>query len=61
MGLGLMHESVDIHNATDYTRPWFAWANSFFAEMLLDLAQRKPGLIFKTNESYVIGKDTVVG
>ncbi|KAF8153644.1 hypothetical protein K438DRAFT_1778075 [Mycena galopus ATCC 62051] len=41
---------------TDYTRPWFAWANSYFAEMLLDLAQRKPGLIFKTNEPYEPGE-----
>ncbi|EJD01025.1 uncharacterized protein FOMMEDRAFT_21486 [Fomitiporia mediterranea MF3/22] len=55
-GLGLIHESINIHNGSDYTRPWFAWVNSYFAEMLLDLAQRKPGLIFKTNESYVPGR-----
>lgn len=55
-GLGLIHESINIHNETDYTRPWFAWANSYFAEMVLDLAQRKPGLIFKNDEPYVIGK-----
>jgi len=53
VGLGLIHESQSIYSWTDYTRPWFAWANSYFAEMMLDLAQRKPGLIFKTNESYV--------
>ncbi|KAF8173502.1 hypothetical protein K438DRAFT_1548759, partial [Mycena galopus ATCC 62051] len=52
-GLGLIHESQSIYSQTDYTRPWFAWANScYFAEMLLDLAQRKPGLMFKTNEPY---------
>jgi len=56
-GLGLIHESQSIYSHSDYTRPWFAWANSFFAEMMLDLAQRKPGLIFKENKSYVIGKD----
>ncbi|KII95373.1 glycoside hydrolase family 125 protein [Plicaturopsis crispa FD-325 SS-3] len=55
-GLGLIHESQSIYNQTDYTRPWFAWANSYFAEMMLDLAQRKPGLIFKSNESYVPGQ-----
>ncbi|KIM91009.1 glycoside hydrolase family 125 protein [Piloderma croceum F 1598] len=54
-GLGLIHESVNIHNGSDYTRPWFAWANSYFAEMMLDLAQRKPGLIFKNNQSYKPG------
>lgn len=56
-GLGLIHESVNIHNGTDYTRPWFAWANSYFAEMVLDLAKRKPGLIFKSNVPYDVSKD----
>ncbi|KAJ7240134.1 hypothetical protein B0H12DRAFT_1135150 [Mycena haematopus] len=55
-GLGLIHESQSIYSNTDYTRPWFAWANSYFAEMLLDLAQRKPGLIFKNNTPYTPGK-----
>ncbi|KAF7344688.1 hypothetical protein MVEN_01629100 [Mycena venus] len=55
-GLGLIHESQSIYNYTSYTRSWFAWANSYFAEMLLDLAKRKPGLIFKTNEPYVPGQ-----
>ncbi|KAJ6488892.1 Six-hairpin glycosidase-like protein [Mycena sanguinolenta] len=55
-GLGLIHESQSSYSSTDYTRPWFAWANSYFAEMLLDLAQRKPGLIFKTDAPYVPGK-----
>jgi meiotically up-regulated gene 157 (Mug157) protein len=54
-GLGLIHESVNIHDQSDYTRPWFAWANSFFAEMVLDLAERKPYLIFTSNESYIPG------
>ncbi|KAM0738877.1 hypothetical protein ACQRIT_006614 [Beauveria bassiana] len=55
-GLGLIHESINIYNASDYSRPWFAWANSYFAELVLDLAERKPGLIFKKNEPYVIGQ-----
>ncbi|CCM01703.1 uncharacterized protein FIBRA_03767 [Fibroporia radiculosa] len=53
-GLGLIHESIDIYDGS-YTRPWFAWANSYFAEMLLDLASRKPHLIFTNNEPYVPG------
>ncbi|KAI0092796.1 Six-hairpin glycosidase-like protein [Irpex rosettiformis] len=56
-GLGLIHESIDIYNTSSYTRPWFAWANSYFAEMLLDLADRKPHLIFHDNRSYVPGKN----
>ncbi|TFK93848.1 glycoside hydrolase family 125 protein [Polyporus arcularius HHB13444] len=54
-GLGLIHESVSIYDQT-YTRPWFAWANSYFAEMLLDLAQRKPHLILKDGKPYVPGQ-----
>ncbi|KAH7903691.1 Six-hairpin glycosidase-like protein [Hygrophoropsis aurantiaca] len=54
-GLGLIHESIDIYDTTQYTRPWFAWANSYFAEMLLDLAQRKPHLIFTDNKPYTPG------
>jgi len=55
-GLGLIHESQSIYLPTDYTRSWFAWANSFFAEMLFNLAARKPGLIFKTNKPYIPGQ-----
>lgn len=56
-GLGLIHESINIYNSSDFTRPWFAWANSYFAEMVLDLAERKPGLIFTDDTPYIVGKD----
>lgn len=48
-GLGLMHESVDVNSVhgVQYTRPWFAWCNSEFGKTILDLADRKPGLIFR--------------
>ncbi|PPQ70128.1 hypothetical protein CVT24_003875 [Panaeolus cyanescens] len=55
-GLGLIHESQSIYDPKSYTRSWFAWANSYFAEMILDLAERKPQLILKTNKSYRPGK-----
>ena len=36
---------------------WFAWANSVFAQTVLDVAARKPHLIFgKDAEPYRIGE-----
>lgn len=52
--LGLVHESIDVENSYSYTRSWFAWANGVFAETILDLAKRKPGLIFKDSTPYTI-------
>lgn len=48
-GLGLVHESIHVNHAkgSSYTRPWFSWANSEFGKTILDLAVRKPYLIFK--------------
>ncbi|KAH9883795.1 glycoside hydrolase family 125 protein [Xylariomycetidae sp. FL2044] len=45
--LGLVHESVDVNVAHIFTRSWFAWVNGVFAETILDIAKRKPHLIFK--------------
>ncbi|KAF7292170.1 hypothetical protein MIND_01244100 [Mycena indigotica] len=56
VGLGLIHESQSVVDPSQYTRPWFAWANSYFGEMLLDLARRKPHLIFKDGKPYVPGQ-----
>lgn len=44
--LGLVHESIDVTHTSQYTRSWFAWANGVFAVTILDLAKRKPHLIF---------------
>lgn len=45
-GLGLMHESIDVHDSTKFSRPWFAWCNSEFAKAIFYLADNKPNLIF---------------
>ena len=36
-GTGFMHESFDPDGPEKFTRPWFAWANSMFGEMLYRL------------------------
>jgi meiotically up-regulated gene 157 (Mug157) protein len=33
---GFMHESFNVNNPGEYTRPWFAWANSMFALLTED-------------------------
>ena len=34
---GFMHESFHKDNPKDYTRPWFAWANTLFGELIIKL------------------------
>ena len=36
-GTGYMHESFDPDDPARFTRPWFAWANSMFGEMVYRL------------------------
>lgn len=45
-GSGLMHESFWFDDPSRFTRPWFAMANSAFAEALLRLAEVRPHLLF---------------
>jgi meiotically up-regulated gene 157 (Mug157) protein len=46
LGTGFLHESFWQHDAGSYTRPWFAWVNALFGELILTLAREKPYLIF---------------
>ncbi|SLM39450.1 duf1237 domain protein [Lasallia pustulata] len=54
--LGLVHESVNVDRGKTFTRSWFAWANSVFAQTILDVAERKPHLLFGEKAApYTVG------
>ena len=36
-GLGFMHESFNVDAPFDFTRPWFAWQNTLFGELIIKL------------------------
>lgn len=42
---GFMHEAFDVDDASTFTRPWFAWANSLFGELVLTLYRTRPELL----------------
>lgn len=44
---GFMHESFDKDNPKEFTRSWFAWANTLFGELLLKLEAERPELLEK--------------
>ena len=44
-GTGFMHESFAKNDPASFTRPWFAWANGLFGELIVELAARKPHLL----------------
>lgn len=39
-GCNFMHESFDPNEPEDFTRTWFAWANTLFAELMDDLCDK---------------------
>ena len=48
-GTNCMHESFSKDDSAIYTRPWFAWANSAFGELILHLVETKPWLLLKSS------------
>ena len=44
-GTGFIHEAFDQDDPAHFTRAWFAWANSLFGELVVDVAARHPALL----------------
>jgi meiotically up-regulated gene 157 (Mug157) protein len=44
-GTGFMHESFNKDNAADFTRKWFAWANTLFGELIIKVHKYYPELL----------------
>jgi meiotically up-regulated gene 157 (Mug157) protein len=44
-GTGFMHESYNKNDVKQFTRPWFAWANTLFGELIGRTAERDPSLL----------------
>ena len=46
-GTGFMHESFNKNDAANFTRKWFAWANTLFGELILSAEMKHPKLLSK--------------
>ena len=42
---GFMHESFNKNNPADFTRSWFAWANTLFGELIIKIENEYPELL----------------
>ena len=45
-GTGFLHESFNKDNVSIYTRPWFAWINALFGELIVKIGKERPHIIF---------------
>ena len=44
-GSGFIHESYFKNDPRNFTRAWFAWANSLFGELIGHLAEARPEVL----------------
>jgi meiotically up-regulated gene 157 (Mug157) protein len=40
-----MHEAFDQDDPARFTRAWFAWANTLFGELIVQLVAQRPELL----------------
>lgn len=52
-GTGFMHESYNKNDFAKFTRPWFAWANTLFGELIVKTAKDRPQLLRSQLPDYV--------
>ena len=46
---GFMHESFHKDDATNFTRKWFAWANTIFGELVMQTSTMHPAILSKNS------------
>ncbi len=44
-GTGFMHEAFDKDDPAKFSRPWFAWANGLFGELVLKVLDERPSIV----------------
>jgi len=44
-GTGFIHESFHVDDPANYSRSWFAWANTLFGELIVHLHEHHPALL----------------
>ena len=44
-GTGFMHETFHKDDASNFTRSWFAWANTLFGELILKITKEHPEIL----------------
>jgi meiotically up-regulated gene 157 (Mug157) protein len=47
-GTNFMHEAFHKDDPAKFTRPWFAWANTLFGELVLKIHTERPALLRQT-------------
>ena len=47
-GTGFMHEAFNKDDPADYTRDWFAWANTLFGELIVKVYNEQPQLLTRS-------------